>query len=218
MKPFAILLSLCHAVTAGTISGRVFDPSGAAVAGAKIRVVQLDAAQQNWSTGTAGDGRFEIISLPEGNFELQVLAPGFAFYRRGASLRGADPRVEINAVMRMGEIQESIKVTAPGRPASAGPQRIRVGGNIQPARLLSQVRPEYPESAKRAGTEGTAVFRAVIGKDGAVADLAPMTGVDKELSGAAAAAIRQWKYQPALLNGQPVEIVTVVEVAFRLSE
>lgn len=217
MTRFMILLPLCHALTAGTISGRVFDPSGAAVAGAKIRVVQLDASQ-NWSTGTEGDGRFEVASLPEGNFELQVMVPGFAFYRRGATLRGADPRTEINAVMRMGEIQESIQVTAPGRPAAAGPQRIRVGGNIQPAKLLSQVRPEYPESAKRAGKEGTAVFRAVIGKDGAVADLAPMTGIDKELSDAAAAAIRQWRYQPTLLNGQPVEIVTVVEVAFRLSE
>lgn len=217
MKLITAILSAGFAASAATVTGSVFDPSGAMVPGAQIRVMKLEGAQ-TWSGVSQQDGRFEVTALPDGLFEVQVLAPGFVPLRRSVRIAGPDDRPSVAAVLRVGEIQETVKVTAAGRAAQPGPQRVRVGGNIQPPKLLNQTKPEYPESAKRAGREGTAVLRAIIGTDGSVVNVTPMTGVDRELSEAAVAAVRSWKYQPALLNGEPVEVVSLVEVAFHLSE
>jgi len=101
--------------------------------------------------------------------------------------------------------------------ASPGPLRIRVGGNVQQAKLLSQVRPIYPPEAKAQGIEGTVQLQAILDKDGTVANLVVLSGPPL-LVPAAMEAVGQWQYQTTLLNGDPVEVMTQVAVNFTLAK
>jgi len=96
------------------------------------------------------------------------------------------------------------------------PQRIRVGGNVQQANLLRKVQPVYPPLAKQARISGTVRFTAVIGKDGSIQNLQLVSG-HPLLVEAAKQAVSQWQYKPTLLNGEPVEVVTQIDVNFTLS-
>jgi protein TonB len=101
------------------------------------------------------------------------------------------------------------------KPAQA--QRIRVGGFVSAARLIYQPKPEYPELARLTRTEGAVEFEAVIGKDGTIEELKVLRG-HPLLVKAAFEAVRQWRYQPTLLNGEPVEVMTEITVNFKLAE
>jgi len=76
--------------------------------------------------------------------------------------------------------------------------------------------PKYPEEAKKERIQGTIVLDAIIGKDGTVEELTVASG-PKELQQSALDAVRQWKYKPFLLNGDPIEVKTTVNVIYSLS-
>lgn len=97
------------------------------------------------------------------------------------------------------------------------PQRIPVGGNVQAAKLISQPKPIYPPLAKSARIQGKVILNAVIGKDGTIQNLTLASG-HALLAPAALEAVRKWVYKPTLLNGEPVEVVTQIEVNFTLSQ
>ncbi|MEK7752796.1 MAG: energy transducer TonB [Acidobacteriota bacterium] len=120
----------------------------------------------------------------------------------------------------LGGIISSVPQAAPPpppvvAPKPVAPQRIRVGGNVQQAKLLNQPKPVYPPLAKQARIQGTVRFNAIIGRDGAIANLVVVSG-HPLLVPSALEAVRQWKYQPTLLNGEPVEVVTQIDVNFTL--
>ncbi|MBZ5700686.1 MAG: energy transducer TonB [Acidobacteriia bacterium] len=94
--------------------------------------------------------------------------------------------------------------------------RIRLGGKVAAAKILQRVMPLYPEKARREHLQGTVKLHAIIGKDGSIQHLGVLTGYCS-LAEAAVTAVRQWRYQPTLLNGQPVEVDTTVDVIFSLS-
>jgi len=100
------------------------------------------------------------------------------------------------------------------RPAA--PVRIRVGGIVQSAKLIKKPVPVYPSLARQARIQGTVKFTAIIGRDGAIQNLTLLTG-HPLLVQAAQDAVKQWVYQPTLLNGEPVEVVTEIDVNFALS-
>jgi protein TonB len=106
------------------------------------------------------------------------------------------------------------KVEAP-KPVT--PSRIRVGGNVQAANLIKQVKPPYPPLAKQARIQGVVHFTAVIGKDGTIQNLTLVSG-HPLLVAAAQEAVKQWVYKPTLLNGEPVEVITQIDVNFTLSQ
>ena len=85
------------------------------------------------------------------------------------------------------------------------------------ARLIYQPKPEYPELARLARIEGDVLFEAVISKEGTIEELKVLAGPPL-LRKAAFDAVRRWRYQPTLLNGEPVEVLTEITVNFRLSE
>ena len=101
--------------------------------------------------------------------------------------------------------------------ASATPQRIRLGGNVQAKGLLTKVIPVYPPEAKAARIQGTVRFTAIISPKGRVVHLQLVSG-DSSLAEAARDAVMQWTYKPTLLNGEPVEVVTQIDVNFTLSQ
>ena len=82
---------------------------------------------------------------------------------------------------------------------------------------MTKVQPVYPESAKAAGSQGTVVLHAVVGMDGKPLFLQVLNSqIEPELARAAVEAVSQWRYQPTLLNDEPVEVDTTITVHFTL--
>ncbi|HET9180476.1 MAG TPA: energy transducer TonB [Terriglobia bacterium] len=104
----------------------------------------------------------------------------------------------------------------PPPPPKPTTQRIRVGGQVESAKLINRVTPDYPQLAKMARIQGTVRLEAIISKDGTIQDLKVLSG-HPLLVKAALDAVKQWRYQPTLLNGDPVEVVTEIDVNFTLS-
>jgi protein TonB len=105
--------------------------------------------------------------------------------------------------------------TAPPKPKPTGP--IRVGGNVQAARIVNRVQPVYPPLARQTRISGTVRLHAIISKDGTIQQLEVISG-HPLLQQAALDAVRQWRYQPTLLNGEPVEVDTTIDVIFSLNQ
>ena len=97
----------------------------------------------------------------------------------------------------------------------AKPKRIRIGGEVVQSRLLHRKEPTYPKDAQRAGIEGTVRLEAVIGVDGRVHQISLMEG-HCSLVDAAVQAVRHWRYKPTLLNGSAVEVLTIIDIVFKL--
>ena len=105
--------------------------------------------------------------------------------------------------------------SAPPKPQA--PKRIRVGGQVESAKLIFQPKPEYPPLAKMARIQGMVRLDAVISKDGTIQDLKVISG-HPLLVKAALEAVQRWRYQPTLLNGEAVEVATEIDVNFTLAE
>jgi protein TonB len=101
-------------------------------------------------------------------------------------------------------------------PAGAA-GRIKVGGNVEGAMIVNKVPPVYPAAAKEAGVSGVVHLAAIIGKDGRVQELHALSGPPLLIQ-AAIDAVRQWVYRPTLLNGNPVEVETTIDINFTLNQ
>jgi len=103
----------------------------------------------------------------------------------------------------------------PPPPRAETPSRIRVSSGVQEAKVLNRVQPSYPPLAKNARIQGTVVLEAIIAKDGSVQNLRVVEG-HPMLVQSAVQAVQQWRYQPTILNNEPVEVETVINVVFKL--
>jgi TonB family protein len=83
--------------------------------------------------------------------------------------------------------------------------------------ILRKIPPVYPAEAKRLGIQGIVVLEARVGKDGHVQKLMPILSPDSTLTQAALNAVKQWQYRPFLIDGQPVEIKTEINVIFNMN-
>jgi periplasmic protein TonB len=115
-----------------------------------------------------------------------------------------------------GVIGGIISSTPMAVPKVATPQRVRVSQGVSQGLLVRKVAPNYPPLARQARIFGTVVLRAVISKDGSIENLTLVSG-HPMLAPAAIDAVKQWKYRPYLLNGEPVEVDTEVQVNFTLA-
>jgi TonB family protein len=98
-------------------------------------------------------------------------------------------------------------------PAIATGAITRIGGDVAQANLISSVQPVYPEIAKAARVQGVVLLNAQISKEGVVEDLRVISG-HALLNDAAIQAVRQWRYRPQMLSGQPIPVVTTITVNF----
>jgi protein TonB len=105
----------------------------------------------------------------------------------------------------------------PVKQAPPPPKQVRVGGTIQAANLVKRVTPVYPPVAKAARIQGVVKFTATIAKNGTIQNL-QLVGGPPVLVQAATDAVRQWVYRPTLLNGEPVEVITQIDVNFDLNQ
>jgi len=98
---------------------------------------------------------------------------------------------------------------------AAAPKKMAVSSGVMQGNLLSKTQPIYPAIAKAARISGTVVLQATISKNGTIENLHVVSG-PAMLQQAAMDAVRTWKYKPYLLNGDPVEVETQVNVVFNL--
>ena len=211
-----------HAQAArGALVGIVFDPSGARVPFCQVVARNQDGGNQEQTRANeAGEYRFNAIAA--GQYVVEIAAPGFKKLKLNAAVAAAQV-VRADGNLEVGEVTEAMTVTGQKPPTvtpkTAGtPQRIKVGGNVQAAKLLHQPKPEYPADLQQAGVQGTVVLQGIISKDGDVIGTKVLsTGVDQRLIQLALNAFQQCRYQPALLNGEPVEVLTTISIDFRLN-
>lgn len=120
----------------------------------------------------------------------------------------------------------TVPVTPPARPATPAKQPIgevitdanHAGGKVSPANVILAVKPVYPVEPLARGVAGTVRIEAVVSKEGTLSGMRVTSSPDSSLSQAALDALSQWRYRPTLLNDQPVEVVTAIDVNYSLKD
>jgi protein TonB len=115
----------------------------------------------------------------------------------------------------LGGIIGGVVGSAAPPPPKEAPKRQRVGGQVQQANLIFSPKPIYPPLARQTRIQGTVRLQAIIAKDGTITQLEILSGPPL-LQQSALDAVRQWRYKPTLLNGEPVEVITTIDVVFTL--
>ena len=217
---FLLTAPACNRHEEVELSGSVQDLSGAHIPHAVVLVT--DAAREVAVATTAGaDGSFRIEGLPPSpSYRIEVRGPsGFEPDVRDLDLT-TDRHLDV--VLEIEPIVEAIVISGPPpQPPSVRSgeprRRVRVGGNVRKATLVSYVEPTFPADAQRQGVEGTVLLEGVVGRGGRLVGISTLNSfVDERLVSAASDAVRQWRYNPTLLNGRPVETVVTISVAFEI--
>lgn len=115
-----------------------------------------------------------------------------------------------------GIVSSTSNLAAVPKLAPVTPQRVRISQGVTRGLLVHRVEPTYPTLAKAARVQGTVVLTAIISKEGEIENLQLVEG-HPMLVPAALSAVKQWRYKPYLLNGQPVEVETTITVTFNLT-
>lgn len=200
-------------LSAATIGGSLFDPSGAAIPNAKVSLYDPDTATAQETT-TTPDGKFDFENLPAGSYLLRIEKRGFASLLREFNVQ-PDSKVERGLILNLASTERQGRHVASPYPSNPG--LLRVGGVLAESNLIKKMQPVYPASAKAAGVQGTVDMEMAISKDGVPEDIRVISSPGDDLTQSALEAVRQWRYRPTLLNGAPVEIVTDVIVNYTLA-
>src|SRR5438270_794113 len=102
----------------------------------------------------------------------------------------------------------------PPPPKDEGP--LRVGGDVKAPVVIKRVEPQYGELARHAKVQGVVIIEAIIDKDGNVDKVKVIKGLPMGLSETAEQAVREWKFKPGTLNGEPVDVIFNLTVNFTL--
>ena len=116
---------------------------------------------------------------------------------------------------QVGGVVGSIISSSAPPPKVATPQKLRVSQGVAEGNLLRRVEPQYPQMAKVAHIQGDVVLAATISKNGSIENLHQISG-HPILVQSAMEAVKQWRYKPYLLNGEPVEVETTIKVTFKM--
>lgn len=174
---------------ATTLSPRLTPPSFTRILQLPTSLAPLARTSPTITEADAPDGAIPIPGLP---FDRPMAAP---------QIRVAPP---------------AVAPKPEAKPPVAKPGPTRVGGDVQAAKLIYQVRPAYPPPAKQARIQGTVRLQAVIARDGSIQNLLLSSG-HPLLVPSAMEAVRQWRYRPTTLNGETVEVLTQIDVNFTLN-
>jgi len=212
-----------------SIYSKVQQSSGGVKFGANV-VVSLQAVSPTDQEAATLAATLKSFASTSDLFLKDVYVPGASLLKNlNATAEG--PVTTISLSVPEAQIEQMIQATHANHPqrenASQGmvntapppppPHRIRVGSNVQKAKLVQQPAPVYPPLAMQARVSGVVRLNAIIGRDGAVQNLTVASG-HPLLVPAAMEAVKQWVYAPTLLNGQAVEVDTQIDVNFELSQ
>jgi TonB family protein len=113
-------------------------------------------------------------------------------------------------------LRMDVSAPAQAAPENHAPKKISVSPGIMTGLKIAGENPTYPKLARAKKIQGAVVIDATIGKDGAISNLHVLKSPDKTLSNSAIKAVRTWRYRPYLLNGDPVEVQTTINVVYNL--
>ena len=170
-----------------------------------VKQIQTDIVNGELRTPTKIPNKVKIIK------EDEAPPPAMASAGVMGGVPGGVPGGSMGGVM--GSILSSTPTVA---PKIATPQRVRVSSGVSTGMLVRKVPPSYPPLARQARIQGTVILQATISKEGSIENLQLISG-HPMLAPAAIEAVKQWKYKPYLLNGEPVEVETQVQVNFTLA-
>jgi periplasmic protein TonB len=170
-----------------------------------VKQVQTDIINGELRTPTKIPKKIEMIK------EEEAPPPVMASTGVVGGVPGGVPGGSMGGVI--GSVLGGLQVAV---PKIATPQRVRVSSGVSSGLLIRKVSPNYPPLARQARIQGTVVLQAQISKDGSIQNLQLVSG-HPMLAPAAIEAVKQWKYKPYLLNGEPVEVETQVQVNFTLA-
>jgi protein TonB len=180
-------------------------PPPAAAVVQHVKVVQTDIVNGELRTPTKIPKQIKMIQ------EDEAPPPSMASAGVVGGVPGGVPGGQMGGVI--GGIINSTPVAV---PKIATPQRVRVSSGVSTGLLIRKVPPTYPPLARQARIQGVVVLQAQISKEGNIQNLQLISG-HPMLAPAAIEAVKQWKYKPYLLNGEPVEVDTQVQVNFTLA-
>jgi len=170
-----------------------------------VKVIQTDNVNGQLRTPTKIPQKVQMIK------EDEAPPPVMASTGVVGGVPGGVPGGSMGGVI--GSVLSSTPVAV---PKIATPQRVRVSSGVQSGLLVRKVNPAYPPLARQARIQGVVILQAQISKDGNIENLQLISG-HPMLAPAAIEAVKQWKYKPYLLNGEPVEVETQVQVNFTLA-
>jgi protein TonB len=180
-------------------------PPPAAAMVQHVKVIQTDIVNGELRTPTKIPQKVKMIQ------EDEAPPPSMASTGVVGGVPGGVPGGSMGGVI--GSVLSSTPVAV---PHIATPQRVRVSAGVTNGLLVHRVSPNYPPLARQARIQGTVLLQAQISKDGNIENLQLISG-HPMLAPAAIEAVKQWKYKPYLLNGEPVEVETQVQVNFTLA-
>ncbi|HEY7095528.1 MAG TPA: TonB family protein [Terriglobales bacterium] len=180
-------------------------PPPAAVPVRVVKQIQSDLVNGQLRTPTKIPEKVQMIK------EEEAPPPSMSAAGVVGGVPGGVPGGQMGGVI--GGIISSTPVAV---PKVATPQRVRVSQGVSQGLLVRKVQPNYPPLARQARIQGQVVLQAEISKDGSIENLHLISG-HPMLAPAAIDAVKQWKYKPYFLNGEPVEVETQITVIFSLS-
>ncbi|MGH9503430.1 MAG: energy transducer TonB [Terriglobales bacterium] len=169
-----------------------------------VKVIQTDIINGQLRTPTKIPEKVQMIKEEEAPPPVSTMAgvvggvPGAAGGQMGGVIGGI------------------INSTPIAVPHVATPQRVRVSQGVTQGLLIRKIQPSYPPLARQARIQGSVLLQAEISKDGSIQNLRLISG-HPMLAPAAIEAVKQWKYKPYILNGEPVEVETQITVNFTLA-
>jgi protein TonB len=166
-----------------------------------VKVIQTDIVNGQLRTPTKIPKKVEIIKEEEAPPPMSGVVGG---------VMGGVPGGQMNGVI--GGIISSTPMAVP----KVAVQRVRVSQGVTAGLVIHKVQPSYPPLARTARVQGAVQLAAIIGKDGTIQNLHVISG-HPLLTQAALDAVKQWRYKPYILNGEPVEVDTQITVNFTLS-
>lgn len=221
----ALPVSALRARQAGPapLAGTIYDVTGGVLPGVEVTLVDANEITQVVTSNASG--RFEFPPVIPGTYVLHATLPGFRALRHEVELRDAGDWDRV-IMLQVGEVKETITIrasraTLPKQLKAYGgeAQPVRVGGNVRAPRKEVHVRPIYPAAMREAGRTGVVPIEAIIGRDGTVSSVRVLSAqVHPDFAIAAVDAVRQWRFTPTLLNGEPVEVVMTVSLRFDLED
>lgn len=212
-----------------TLTGVLVDPSHASMPGIVVALEDL-SRRRTYRATTDRQGRFELKDLPAGDYEAEVVVPGFAVFREPVLLAG--PVIEREIVLAVAGVEETFTILAGApRVAAAGHRRERpepepctarvdeqtqspVGGQLRPPRMLTRTAPLFPDHLREEEREGIVRLSARIVADGTLVDVNVVEASHPDYAAAAEDAVRTWTWEEALLNCTPVDVGVTITLRF----
>jgi TonB family protein len=226
-----------------SLSGLIVDPSNAVLPGVRVTLTHTQTGAKV-NVVSNHEGRYEFAGLAPGEYLFESELPGFQAFTGKLVVTGQDVQRDLKLDVgtlqetitvgagagwppprpmdpaeqqKMEEYRAKraqARMTRGASVPSGPPGTPRIGGNIRVPAKLRDVRPVYPAALASGGVSGTVLLRAIIDTQGNVSNIAVVSASHPEFATSATYAVRQWQFDPTLLNGQEIDVIMNVTVNY----